>query len=73
MLAVENLPWLVRGGIGYAIDDDEERNAGARAQAVIEVPGDLIEVVDDARAAELAAWTVIVSTIYNLDIAKTRQ
>jgi len=27
----------------------------------------------DGEAAELAAWTVLVSTIYNLDVTKTRE
>jgi hypothetical protein len=31
-----------------------------------------IELDDQKSAAELAAWTVLVSTIFNLDITKTR-
>ena len=31
-----------------------------------------VELHEHVSAAELAAWTMLVSTIYNLDITKTR-
>ena len=32
-----------------------------------------VTLEDGQSSAELAAWTVLVSTIYNLDITKTRE
>lgn len=45
----------------------------ARTPALARQLCDGVRVADDRAASELAAWTMLASTVYNLDITKTRE